>query len=232
MAASFTVTSRSVDLTASGSSAKNSRTSYRPGSTGKVYANEEVSLTRADSNKPLGVFSGIDGCERETPGNASSNVVVAAVSTKARSSIHAGESSISRPPAFMRTTRAPRPVRRTTMGELAPECTTSSSAILRPVESGENAMVTTASPPLETTASAPGSATNNAACSPLTVTCPILMAGLPAVPRLVRVMSLVAVPPGTTPPNATSAGETRRSADGRPEIAVKAPTAIRPISEN
>ena len=68
--------------------------------------------------------------------------------------------------------------------------------------------------------------------NPLTVTSSILMAGLPAVPRLVSTRSLVAVLPETTPPNATSAGETRSSADGRPEAAVKAPITIRPIREN
>ena len=118
------------------------------------------------------------------------------------------------------------------IGELAPECATWRSATLRPAESGEKAMVMAASPPLGATPSAPKTTLNNAACSPLTVTWSMVMAGLPAVPRLVSTRSLVAVPPDTTPPNATSTGETRSSADGRPEAAVKAPTAIRPIREN
>ena len=118
------------------------------------------------------------------------------------------------------------------MGELAPECPTWSSATLRPVESGEKAIVTTASPPVGTTASAPDITLNNAACSPLTVTCLIFMAGLPAVPRLVRVRSLVAAAPATTPPKATSVVDTRRSAAGRPESTLKPTSAMRPISEN
>ena len=118
------------------------------------------------------------------------------------------------------------------IGELAPECATRRSATLRPAESGEKAMVTVALPPLGATASAPETTVNNAACSPLTVTCSILMAGLPAVPRLVSMRSLVAVLPETTPLNATSAGEMRSSAGGRPEAAVKAPTASMPIREN